>query len=91
MRLPELIAKVISAKASGYPALLRGDHFSRHQISSTAHLNRMHAPSMFGVHASPNHVAITIVAVRIIVGVRIAVAVPIGIVIVVVIAIGTEA
>jgi hypothetical protein len=51
----------------------------RGRTSSTAHLNATHAPSMFGVHASPNHVAITVVVVRIVVGVRLAVTVVIAI------------
>jgi hypothetical protein len=42
-----------------------------HRSRSTAHLNRAHAPTMRGVHASPNDVAAAIVRVRIVVTIRV--------------------
>src|ERR1700716_4081469 len=48
---------------------------------SAAHLNGPQAPAVSGVHAAPNHVAITIVLVRIAVSIGIVRVVSIGIVV----------
>jgi hypothetical protein len=57
-----------------------------HRSRSTAHLNGAYAPTMRGVHASPNDVATAIVIVRIVVTIRV-----IGIIVVVVIRIEAAA